>query len=149
MFKLPRSTTSGPPAIALTALVALTLSFASTAPTHAGEIAFSVIGGGGQIDVPVASKPRVKVKPRPSTLRPPALTISVAPAVAAQICALSRKAVGQQIAIQVGCRTISRPVVIEPLCGQTFTISVPLLGEATFIAETIRKGSPACKKPLS
>ncbi len=106
--------------------------------------AFTLYNKQGRVDIPAATMPRVTVSTAYSR---PSVLIEVGPREAEQLCSLTSRLIGQNLAIIVGCRVVSNPVVVSPLCGRglqvlgSFTVA-----DADQLAADIRRGSERCKK---
>jgi preprotein translocase subunit SecD len=59
-----------------------------------------------------------------------------------RICQLTRQIVDESLEIVIDCKTVSKPIVREPLCTQPcFQISASDVAEATALAKRIRSGT--------
>lgn len=119
---------------------------------QAEEIAVSFVHPKGRVDIPVSALDRVQAYP---TVRfrnsetgavrefpDPHVEICAAKEFRDRICELTKNVVGEATAIVVDCRTVSKPIVREPLCTKPrFNISANDLAEADALAQSIRRGS--------
>ena len=119
---------------------------------NAEEIALSLVNPKGRIDIPVSAVDRVQayatiafrnsetgaVRERPD----PHVEVCVAKEFRERICGLTRRIVGQAMAVMVDCETVTKPIVRDPLCaGPCFSISANDLAEANALAQRIRRGT--------
>jgi preprotein translocase subunit SecD len=66
-----------------------------------------------------------------------------------RICAFSRRTVGRQISITIGCETVARPFMREPLCGGCLEITATDRTEAEALAARLRAASQVSCAPES
>jgi preprotein translocase subunit SecD len=129
--------------------MATTVAFGST---HAEDIALSLVRPTDRIDIPTSAITRVEalakktfrnvVTGEPYQIEDPRVQICYSEEVRRRICQLTRRIVGQLLEIVVACKTVSKPVVREPVCSETcFEISRTDLAEATALAQQIRSGT--------
>lgn len=131
-----------------------------SAIANAGDIALSLVNPKGRIDIPASSITRVearatfafRVKETGKVFEYPNPHVEVCftEHIRRQICQLTHKIVGQPLDIVIGCETVIKPVVREPLCSRPcFDISANDIAEATALARRIRSGSNRACAPSS
>jgi hypothetical protein len=126
-------------------------------PVQAGEIAFSLIHRTERIDVSAHAIRKIEAKAsqviafktgRRVEYPFAHVEICFSKGVRKRICRLTRRIVEEPLEVVVGCETVVRPVVREPLCGSCFIINTSNEGDATEaekIAEKLRgKSTKTC-----
>jgi preprotein translocase subunit SecD len=116
--------------------------------TSEENIAFSLVLANGRVDVPLSSNPTVSTVPDEST-KTMTINVTLPREAALRFGQLSKVAVGQPLAIVVGCRTLSTSMLQAPILGGAIHVSCRLTTAACDeIAETMRRGTPLCDKPM-
>lgn len=125
----------------------------------AENIALSLLHPRGRVDIPAGAishvEARATIAVRNTETRAvheypnPHVEVCFAEDVRERICQLTGRIVGEPMEIVIDCKTISKPIVREPLCTQPcFQISASDLAEATSLAQRIRNGTDtACAPP--
>lgn len=129
-----------------------------SAPTFvdADDIALALVNPKGRIDIPARAITRVspggtlavrnletgEVREYPD----PHVDLCFSEDIRERICGLTRQIVGKPLAVVIGCRTVSRPIVREPLCTRScLKVSTSDIAEAAALVRQIRSGtSSAC-----
>jgi hypothetical protein len=129
-------------------LVALILS-TNIPLARADEIALSFVHGQNRIDVPASAV--VSIEGRPDSLyrstlpgelakhERPYVNICFDAAIAARLCELTHKIVGEPLELWVGCKAIMKPVVRESLCVACMSVPAELMSELSV------QTKPACQ----
>ncbi|HUI12404.1 MAG TPA: hypothetical protein VL048_02925 [Xanthobacteraceae bacterium] len=141
-------------------LIVMIVAAAGYAPTwaNADDAVLSLVNPSGRIDIP--AKAIIRVEPsgtfairnaetgEVSQFPLPHVDLCLSDDIRKRICNLTRQIVGQPLAIVVGCRTVSKPIVREPLCTRPcFEISTSDLAEATALAQQIRSATGSACAP--
>ena len=135
-------------------ILAATAFGAGESIASAEDIALSLVNPKGQIDVPVSAVTRVQPY-RKHTFRNTEtgeiyqskfddsyVEVCFSEDIHKRVCALTQQIVGEPLEIVVGCRTIVKPIVREPLCSSScFIISIFGFTEANALAQQIRGGT--------
>jgi preprotein translocase subunit SecD len=118
------------------------------APASSEEnIAFSLVLPNGRVDVPMPSNLSVRAVQGADAANS-YIEVALPKELAARFGQLSIKAVGQPLAIIVGCRTISTTVLQSPILGGTLQVwCPPTIAECDAIFVAMRRGAPLCKTP--
>ena len=120
----------------------------SVLPARADAVAFSMIGENWRIDVPVSNTLNIDVAA--ASAGSFGVAIALDRNSASALCKHSKASAGKTIAIVVGCRIVSKPVIISPICGGHLQISGNFFrNDAEKLANEIRTGAPYCAKPAS
>jgi preprotein translocase subunit SecD len=131
-----------------------------SALAHAEDIALSLVNPAGRIDIPASAIKSVEALEK-KTFRnietgelhgfeSPRVEICYSEDVRQRVCQLTGRIVGQPLEIVVACKTVSKPVVREPLCHSTcLDISLFDLDEARALAQQIRSGMKTACPPTS
>jgi hypothetical protein len=127
---------------------------------NAEDIALSLVHPKGRIDIPVSAVGRVdayakfvfrntetgEVHEYPD----PHVEVCYATDIQERICQLTQQIIGEPLQIVIGCETVSKPIVREPLCVHScFKISASDIAEATALAKRIRSGTNRACAPSS
>jgi preprotein translocase subunit SecD len=118
----------------------------------AEDIALSFVHPKGRIDIPLSAVSRVEAAATIAFRNSetgevheyanPHVEVCFAKDVRERICQLTRQIVGEPMEIVIDCKTVSKPIVREPLCTQPcFQMSASDLAEATSLAQRIRSGT--------
>ena len=136
----------------LVAMITAAATGFGSAFANAEDIALSLRHPKGSVDVPVSAIGRVEaaatiavrntetgqIREYPN----PHVEVCFAKEVRERICDMTRQIVDQPMEIVIDCKTVSRPIVREPLCTDPcFQISASDLAEATSLAQRIRSGT--------
>lgn len=119
---------------------------------NAEDIALSLVHPKGRIDIPVSAVRRVEAQANFAFHKPetggvheypnPHVEVCFTRDIHERICRLTQQIVGEPLAIVIDCKTISRPIVREPLCARScFQISASDVAEANALAQRIRNGT--------
>jgi preprotein translocase subunit SecD len=126
----------------------------------ADEIALSLVNPEGRIDIPVSALEQVKARPTFAVRNSetgvvheypdPHVELCVSNEFKQRICALTKRIVGQVMAVVVDCETVTKPIVREPLCMRScFEIGANDVSEANALAQRIRRGTNRACAPSS
>lgn len=130
-----------------------------TTIAHAQDIALSLVNPKGRIDVPVSMLLRVDASPTTAIRNSatgevkifpdPYVNVCIGGEFKERICELSRQTINEPLAIVVGCETVAKPIIREPLCNPScFRISADNYADAMALAARIRTGhGKACLSP--
>lgn len=131
-------------------MVAAAVGFAP-ALAHADDIALSLVHPKGRIDIPAAALTRVEAVPMIGLRNPEIgevpdlpdsqVEVCYSEEVRQRVCQLTKPIVDQPLDIVVGCETVSKPIVREPLCGRCLSIALFDSAEAAALAQRIRNGT--------
>jgi preprotein translocase subunit SecD len=111
------------------------------------NIAFSLVLPNGRVDVPMPSNLSVRAVQGADAANS-YIEIALPKELAARFGQLSIEAVGQPIAIVVGCRTLSTPLLQSPILGGTLRVSCPpTIAECDEMFQAMRRGAPLCSTP--
>jgi preprotein translocase subunit SecD len=127
---------------------------------NAEDIALSLVHPKGRIDIPVSAIGRVhaydkivfrnKETGEIHEYADPHVEVCYANDIQDRICRLTQQIIGEPLQIVIGCETVSKPVVREPLCVHScFKISSSDIAEATALAKRIRSGTNRACAPSS
>jgi preprotein translocase subunit SecD len=140
-------------------LIVLTAFMCGAAPATAAEIALSLVHGQSRIDIPTSAVTRIEPRAtitfvitetkQPRDFPSPHVELCYTAEIQAQICRLTRQIIDQPMSIVVDCERVSRPVVLEPICGSCVQISADDILEANALAQRLKKGSNRRCAPLS
>lgn len=125
------------------------------AGADAEDIALSLVNPKGRVDIPVSAvhrvdawatvKLRIQGTGEEREYPHPYVSVCFAKDVEERICELTGKIVGEPLAVVIDCGVVAKPIVNEPLCGNScFQISASNVFEANALAQRIRKGNRAC-----
>jgi len=143
-------------------LIAMTTAAATglgLALANAEDIALSLVNPKSRIDIPASAVLRADAQATLSVRNTetgavheypnPHVEVCFSGDISERICRLTRQIVGEPLEIVVGCETVTKPIVREPLCTRPcFQISTSDLAEATVLAKRIRNGTDsACGSP--
>jgi hypothetical protein len=113
------------------------------------RVALSLVHPRGRIDVPVGVIRGIEAREEqvfatqtgPIRLARPHVEIRFTPAVSSRLYELTRQIVGQPLEIVVGGKTITKPIVREPLGGRRGRIAISTFNfdEARALAERLRE----------
>jgi preprotein translocase subunit SecD len=132
----------------MTALVCVT----ALEGADAEDIALSLVNPKGRVDVPLSAIHQIEaratfayriqgtdeVREHPS----PGVDLCFAKDIRDRLCELTRKIVGERLAIVVDCGIVAEPIVGGALCDiPCFEISANDFAEANALAQRIRKGT--------
>jgi hypothetical protein len=138
--------------ISIIATMAMAAAVMGPFGAHAEDIALSLVNPKGRVDIPVSAVQRVEARATfayriqgteavhedPS----PRVEVCFAKDIRERVCELTRKIVGEPLAIEVDCGTIARPIVRQTLCDiPCFEISANDIAEANALAQRILKGT--------
>jgi len=138
--------------IVLIAIATVAATSFGSAFAEAEDIALSLVNRKGRVDVPVSAIRRVEAAGTIAFQNTetgqvhehskPHIEVCFAADIRERICGLTRQIVGRPLEIVVNCATITKAIVIEPLCiHPCFQISVADIAEANALAQRIRRGS--------
>jgi preprotein translocase subunit SecD len=141
--------------VATAAAVGLGLALA-----HAEDIALSLVSPAGRIDISASAIKRVEALEKKTfrntetgelhEIEDERVEICYSEDVRQRICQLTQRIVGQPLRLVVACKTVSEPIVREPLCKSTcLEISSFDLAAAKVLAQRIRSGMKAACPPTS
>lgn len=127
---------------------------------HAEDIALSLVNPAGRIDIPASAIKSVEALEKKTfrntetgelhEFEDERVEICYSEDVRQRICQLTRRIVGQLLRLIVACKTVSEPIVREPLCKNTcLEISLFDLAMAKALAQQIRSGMKAACPPTS
>ena len=140
-------------------LPVLVAAFVCAVPAAADDIALSLVHGQDRIDIPTHAITRIEAHAtqtftftdthKTKTYDMQNVELCYSSEIQRRVCQLTRQIVDQPLHIVVDCKTISRPVVREPLCGRCFLISANDIQEANALAQRLRQGSNRRCAPVS
>lgn len=131
-----------------------------SALVHAEDVALSLVHPSGRIDVPSSAIKSIEALGKKTfrnietgeehEIEIPGVEICYSEDIRQRICQLTRRIVGQPLALVVACKTVSEPIVREPLCSHAcLEISAVYVSEAKALAQQIRNGMKTACPPTS
>jgi len=131
-----------------------------SALVHAEDVALSLVHPTGRIDIPASAIKSVEALEKQTfrntetgekrELESPRVEICYSEDIRQRICQLTRRIVGQPLGLVIACKTVSEPIVREPLCRQAcLEISAVYLSDAETLAQQIRNGMKTACPPTS
>ena len=132
----------------------------ASGPVAADDIALSLVHRQSGIDIPVSALRSIEAyatqtfvitdTKQTKEFPVPHVELCYTKEIQEQICRLTQQIVEQPMEIVVNCRTISKPVVREPLCsGLCLQISADDFDEANALAQRLKMGSNRRCAPTS
>jgi preprotein translocase subunit SecD len=144
----------------LIAMIAAAAAVIGPARADAEDIALSLVNPKGRVDIPVGAVQQIEaratfayrvqgseeVHENPS----PGVDVCFAKDIGDRVCELTRKIVGEPLAIVVDCGIVAEPIVQQALCNiPCLHVSANDFAEANALAQRIRKGTNRACAPSS